>query len=67
MESQSSVERKYKKLMQDVATSDYYKVDLSNRVNCYVCKCGHITKTKDIDAGVTPMMFTCESCGRNCS
>jgi hypothetical protein len=35
-----------------------------NRVNCYFCKkCGHITKTVDIDAGVTPFMHECEKCG----
>lgn len=63
MESQRSVERKYQKLMEDVATKDYYKIDLTNRVNCYVCSCGRITKTKDVDAGVTPFMFNCEKCG----
>jgi RNase P subunit RPR2 len=64
MESQRQVERKYNKLMNDVKTSDYYKIDLTNRVNCYTCqKCNHITKTKDIDSGVIPFMFTCEKCG----
>ena len=62
MESQRQVEKKYNKLLQDVKTDDFYKVDLTNRVNCYSCTCGHITKTKDIDAGVTPFMFTCEKC-----
>lgn len=34
-----------------------------NRVNCYVCKkCEHITKTIDIDSGVTPFMHQCEKC-----
>lgn len=54
MLSQREVERQYNKLMQDVATSDYYKIDLTNRVNNYVCtsvKCQHITKTQDVDAG----------------
>lgn len=64
VESYKSIERKYAKLMQDVATSDYYKINLSNRVNCYVCFfCGHVTKTKDVDPGVTPFMFKCEDCG----
>lgn len=66
MESQGEVTRKYHKLLDDVATKDFYKIDLSNRVNCYTCsnpKCGHITKTKDVDAGVTPMFFECEVCG----
>lgn len=54
------IEQEYKKLMKDVATSDYYKVDLTNRVNCYTCSEGHIAKTKDIDAGVTPMFIQCK-------
>lgn len=33
MESQGQIERKYKKLLQDVETNDFYKVDLTNRVN----------------------------------
>ena len=63
MESQREIERKYNKLLQKVANDDYYKVDLTNRINCYVCQtCGHVTKTKDVDAGCTPMMFNCEKC-----
>jgi hypothetical protein len=54
----------YAKLMKAVAEDDFYKVDLSNRVNCYVCEsCKHITKTKDVDSGVTPFMIHCEMCG----
>jgi hypothetical protein len=34
-----------------------------NRVNCYSCKCGHITKTIDRDHGVTPFLYDCEKCG----
>ena len=66
MESQREVTRKYNQLLQDVATKDFYKIDLTNRVNCYRCKngkCGHITKTIDIAPGVTPMFFECEVCG----
>ena len=63
MNSQREIECNYNKLMNDVKTSDYYKIDLSNRVNCYTCQsCGHITKTKDVDAGVIPFMFLCEKC-----
>ena len=62
MQSQREIERKYNKLLKDVETDDFYKIDLTNRVNCYVCGCGHITKAKDVDAGVTPMMFSCEKC-----
>ncbi len=62
MISQREVKKRYNKLMNDVKTKDFYKVDLTNRVNCYVCDCGHITKTKDIDSGVTPFTFTCEKC-----
>ena len=63
MISQREIERKYNKLLKDVDTDDFYKTDLTNRVNCYKCSCGHITKTKDVDAGVTPFMHRCEKCG----
>jgi hypothetical protein len=67
MISQGEVIRKFEKLLKEVATSDFYKVDLTNRVNCYTCSCGHITKTKDVDSGVTPMFFDCERCGGDAS
>jgi len=63
MLSQREVEKKYNALMVRVKNDDYYKVDLTKRVNCYTCAAGHITKTRDIDAGVTPMFHTCEICG----
>ncbi len=63
--SKRQVEKRYNKLLADVKKSDFYtSIDLNNRVNCYVCSCGHITKTKDIDSGVTPFIFTCEKCER---
>ena len=64
MISQRQIQKKYASLLKDVATNDYYKIDLTNRVNCYKCVCGHITKTKDIDPGVTPFMHRCEKCGK---
>lgn len=34
------------------------------KVNCYVCNdCGKVTKTFNVDDGVTPMYLTCEHCG----
>lgn len=64
MKSQREVIKSWVKLLQDVATNDFYKIDLTKRVNCYICKnCNLITKTKDIDAGVTPFIHTCEHCG----
>jgi len=64
MISQREVVRKYEALLKDVAKNNFYKIDLENRINCYYCtKCNRITKTQDIDAGVTPMMFTCRFCG----
>ncbi len=55
---------KYKNLLHQVETNDYYKVDLTNRVNVYVCPVGHFTKTKDIDSGTTPFMIKCSCCHR---
>jgi hypothetical protein len=61
--SRREIAIRYKSLMNDVATKDFYKVDLTNRVNCYVCTvCKRITKTKDVDPGVTPFMFSCDYC-----
>ncbi len=64
MKSQREIEKAYNKLLHDVATNEFYtKIDLTNRVNCYVCQsCYAITKTIDIDSGVTPFMHTCENC-----
>jgi len=62
LKSQREVMKAYYKLMEEVETNMFYKIDLTNRINCYVCSCGHITKTKDVDAGVIPMMHNCESC-----
>ena len=32
-------------------------------VNCYKCEvCDHVTKTIDIDLGVTPLVISCEAC-----
>lgn len=63
MISEKEVIKKHKKLLLDVKTKDFYKMDLTNRVNCYLCHvCKHITKTKDVDAGVTPMFSNCELC-----
>jgi len=57
----SEIEKKYNEIIA------YYEKDetinLTNRVNCYRCnECGHITKTRDIDKGVTPFMHLCEKC-----
>lgn len=65
--SQRETEKKYNKLMKSVQEDEFFKTDLTNRVNCYRCQCGHITKTKDIDPGVTPMMFNCEKCQKTAS
>lgn len=63
MRSLRELEKQYKKLLNDVKTKEFYtKIDLLHRVNCYVCQCGHITKTRDVDAGVTPFIHRCEKC-----
>lgn len=61
----NELELKYKQLILDVQTNPFYtKIDLTNRVNCYICReCGHVTKTKDVDRGVTPFYHLCEKCG----
>lgn len=62
--SKREITRRYEKLLHDVDTKDFYKVDLANRTNIYLCQHNHVTKTKDIDAGVTPMHIVCETCGQ---
>lgn len=62
MKSQRQVEKEYNNLLKDVATEYFYKTELP-KMNCYVCGCGHITKTINIDSGVTPFLFDCEKCG----
>jgi hypothetical protein len=57
MKSQRETERQYNKIV-----SYYEKDDFSKKVNCYVCACGHITKTIDIHQGVTPFKHQCEKC-----
>lgn len=53
------IEKGYKKML-DI---DELKGDVKkNDVNCYTCECGHITKTIDVDKGVTPFMHQCEKC-----
>ncbi len=61
--SKREIERKYNKLLQEVSTKDFYKIDLTNRVNVYSCACGNKFKTIDRDAGVTPMFLMCDVCG----
>jgi hypothetical protein len=63
MYTKKEIKKRYNKLLEDVRTKDFYKINLTNRVNCYVCDCKHITKTRDIDAGVTPFLISCERCG----
>lgn len=59
MISQREVIKKHKKLLENIKSEEYHK----GKVNCYTCHvCKHITKTKDVDAGVTPMIISCEKC-----
>jgi hypothetical protein len=60
----NQIEELYNNLLHEVENNDFYKTDLTNRVNCYTCECGHITKTKDVDSGVTPFLHSCENCNK---
>lgn len=63
MGNKREITRRYNKLIEEVKTHPYYtSINLENKVNCYVCSCGHVTKTRVVDAGVTPMFFICEKC-----
>lgn len=69
MYTNSHLTKLWQNLLKDVATKDFYKTDLTNRVNYYTCsgEQTHLTKTKDIDAGVTPMFIPCPVCGARAS
>ena len=58
--SQRYVERRYAQMVLDYADTEF-----AAKVNNYICpKCGHITKTIDVDPGVTPFMeFYEDKCG----
>lgn len=55
------VERRYNQM---VAKSESVNSNIKEiRINCYRCEsCKHITKTKDVDAGTTPMFLNCLNC-----
>ena len=53
------VMRRYKQMLKDVSGENYHK----GEVNCYTCKqCGKVTKTIDVDNGVTPFGIECPHC-----
>jgi len=57
------IEKEYNEMLKK--TEEWLKdLDLTNRANNYVCQsCGHVTKTKDVDKGVTPFIHSCKLCG----
>lgn len=62
-EEKKETEKKYKQLLKDVEEKEFFKNAKKNVFNCYKCTdCGTITKTKDIDAGVTPASIVCKGC-----
>lgn len=63
--NKKQITKRYNQLLKDVESKEYYtETDLTNRVNCYVCdNCKTITKTIDIDSGVTPFIHSCKNCG----
>lgn len=59
MKSVREITRQYNKMLES-----HQSDARPNRVNCYVCpRCKHITKTIDVDSGVTSFLHTCEKCG----
>lgn len=65
MISNREIVKKYNALLAAVRENDFYKIDLINRVNCYTCQDDHVTKTRDVDPGVTPMFHKCGTCGKD--
>ncbi len=60
--NEKEITKKYEALLKSVAEDDFYDIDLTDRVNVYVCPKGHMTKTKEVDAGVTPFIMGCSKC-----
>lgn len=59
MKSVREITRQYNKMLES-----HQSEANQNRVNCYVCpRCKHITKTIEVDSGVTSFLFPCEKCG----
>ena len=56
MISQRETDRRYNRII------NYYKDSKPMGINCYVCTCGKIIKSIDINPGTTPMFIGCE-CG----
>lgn len=53
-------EKAYEKLLAEVDESNFIP-----RENCYLCPhCGHVTKTVDINSGISPFMMACEKCNQ---
>lgn len=63
MQSQREIEREYQKHLENPI---YQEEIPDNRVNCYTCKNGHITKTIDIAIGTTPFIIHCKTEGCSC-
>ena len=58
--SKREVERQYNKMLKIESLQGDVE---PNRINNYVCNsCKTITKTIDLDKGVTPFMHSCKSC-----
>lgn len=59
----STIQKQYTELLHAVQTHEFYTRISENRTNNYECKsCQHITKTIDIDKGVTPFIIRCRKC-----
>lgn len=53
------VTKRYKKMLRSIEGEEYFK----GKENCYTCQeCGRVTKTIDVDSGVTPMGIECPFC-----
>jgi hypothetical protein len=60
--SQREIERQYNKMLEHKSCNGQVA---PNRFNCYRCDCGHVTKTIDVDKGVTPFIFNCDKCNKH--
>jgi hypothetical protein len=60
--NKKKIEKAYNQMLLNV---EKISMDIDrSRINCYVCPAGHITKTVEIDKGVTPFMILCPYCDK---
>ena len=62
MQDENTLFNEYVEMINEII-DEYGTISPQDKINCYVCKCGCIIKTIEVNHGVAPGHFKCESCG----